>query len=46
VELAADDDTGMQWNSIELETGEVYVGQNSCGEVLDKFGHDMEWSSM
>jgi hypothetical protein len=36
----------MEWKNIEVETGEVFVGENSCGEVLDGNEQEMEWESV
>ena len=51
--LNADMNCDMEWNDVELETGEVYVGRNCyvevAGKVLDTTGlkadvnYDIEW---
>ena len=33
--LKADMNCDMEWNDVELETGEVYVEQKYCGEGVD-----------
>lgn len=50
MELETDEDNVMEWNDIELETGETYVGQSNCedvaGRVFDVTGLEMEWSDV
>jgi hypothetical protein len=40
----------MEWSNVELESGEVHVGKNSCedvaGKVLDMIGLEMERSNV
>lgn len=53
-ELAAKENNAMEWNNIELETGETCVGQNNyedvAGKEFDAIGleanrnYDMEWN--
>ena len=49
-ELEAEGNNAMEWSDIELENGEMYVGQKRCKEVdgqgLDMIEHEMEWSSV
>jgi hypothetical protein len=48
-ELEAEENNAMVWRYMELEHGDMYVGQN-CeevgGQVLDMIGREMEWSSV